>query len=72
MSGDELPQDSGSAFGHLRRGTSSVAITGSQMAYRAYLNQRLDCSCWGAEMCGECELKWRAYQDARGRTTDDT
>lgn len=66
MSGrQELPQDSGSAFGHMRRGTNSLAITGSQMAYRAYVMQRADCSCWGGERCAACELKWQAYQEAR-------
>ena len=58
-SADQLPQDSGSTFGHLRPATPK------QTAYRNFYNHSLACpDCeFGKTRCQQAKEKWRAYKD---------
>ena len=67
MSGGEgLPQDSGSAFGHIQHAINREHMR-SQKAYRAYFDHSVGCDdCdHGWNRCEKATELWRAYKDAQ-------
>lgn len=60
---DQLPQDSGSTFGHIRPDTPIPW----QAAYRAYFDHSAGCDACGHgwTRCGIAKGLWRTYKDAR-------
>lgn len=71
--GEVLPQDSGSAFGHIPH-SANREYTRAQLAYRAYFDHSAGCGACdhGWIRCPNAEELWRAYQDLRpDREGDD-
>ncbi|MFJ2259940.1 hypothetical protein ACIOKD_16630 [Streptomyces sp. NPDC087844] len=64
MSSPGLPQDSGSALGHLRPAASSVQLGPKQEKFRSYMDHSMECAdCdYGNLRCSVAQEIWAEWK----------